>query len=326
MRRMRTLLLAAFLGLSLPVYAQAPAAPAAPTAPAPPAAPADAPKVAAPAIALPADDTRATKALTESPRHGEWVTISLGPDAGGKVEGLKMWVSYPERADKAPVVLVIHEIFGLTDWVRAVADQLAAEGFIAVAPDLLSGKGPAGGGTESFKGDTVREAIRALDAGEVVTRLNAARDYATALPSATTRFGCIGFCWGGTTTWTYATRQPALGAGVVYYGTAPDSKDAIAAITCPIVGCYGGDDARVTSTVERTKALAAEAGKAFTAHVYEGAGHGFLRQQSGREGKNEAGARAAWASTIAILKASLEAPKPAPTPASNPAPKPASNP
>jgi carboxymethylenebutenolidase len=274
-------------------------------------------KPEAKAIALPASEPNATKALTDSPRHGEWVEIPLPADGAAKpadakapaakAPTLKTWVSYPERKDAAPVVIVVHEIFGMTDWVRAVADQLAAEGFIAIAPDLLSGKGPEGGATSSFQGDAVREAIRKLDANEVVARLNAARDYATALPSATKKSACVGFCWGGSTAWTYATKQPGLNAAIVYYGTAPDAKEAIAAITCPVLGCYGGDDARVTSTVEKTKALTTEAGKTFTAAIYDGAGHGFLRQQDGREGKNRAAAEAAWKATIALLRERLEA-------------------
>lgn len=280
---------------------------------APPAAP---PKAEAKAIALPASEANATKALTDSPRHGEWVEIPLPAESAtkpadakapvAKAPTLKTWVSYPERKDAAPVVIVIHEIFGMTDWVRAVADQLAAEGFIAIAPDLLSGKGPEGGATSSFQGDAVREAIRKLDANEVVARLNAAREYATALPAATKKSACIGFCWGGSTAWTYATKQPGLNAAIVYYGTAPDSKEAIAAITCPVLGCYGGDDARVTSTVEKTKALTTETGKTFAAAIYDGAGHGFLRQQDGREGKNRAAAEAAWKATITLLRERLE--------------------
>lgn len=299
------------LAIGDPPPASAPEAPPAATTPASPSRP------------LPPDEAAATKALADSPRHGEWMTISLGPDAGGKVEGLKSWISYPERADKAPVVIVIHEIFGMTDWVRSVADQLAAEGFIAVAPDLLTGKGPNGGDSDSFTnaqgGDTARDAIRKLDPNEVVRRLKAASEWATAMPAATSNVGCVGFCWGGTTAWTYATKAPGLKAAVVYYGTAPDSKEAIAAIAAPVLGQYGGDDARVTSTVEKTKSLVTESGKRFDSRVYEGAGHGFLRQQSGRDGKNRTAAQAAWDSTIAFLKKELES---APSPEDKPAHKP----
>ncbi|MFO0828212.1 MAG: dienelactone hydrolase family protein [Phycisphaerales bacterium] len=275
-------------------------------APAAPAAKAPAPATPPP----PPDAERATKALVDSPRHGEWVEIALpaGDAKDAKPVKLKTWVSYPERSTKAPVVIVIHEIFGMTDWVRGVADQLAAEGFIAVAPDLLSGKGPNGGGTESFTGDAVRTAIAGLDAAEVTARLNAARDYAIALPSATQRSACIGFCWGGSTSFAYATRQPKLDGAVVYYGTAPTSKDELAKIACPVLGAYGGDDARVTSTVEATTAAMRVAGKTYTSKVYEKAGHGFLRQQTGRDGANQRAADQAWAETIAFLKQRLEAP------------------
>jgi carboxymethylenebutenolidase len=238
----------------------------------------------------------------ESPRHGEWVDISLS----GNETKLRTWIVYPERRDEAPVVLVIHEIFGLTDWVRAVADQLAAEGFIAVAPDLLSGKGPDGGGTEAFESDAVREAIRGLDDDEVVERLNAAREHALALASAGETSASIGFCWGGSTSFMYATRQPDLDAAVVYYGTAPEEEEQLAKIQGPVLGLYGGDDARVTSTVDATAKAMKEAQKSFTHHVYEGAGHGFLRQQSGRDGANLKAAREAWAATIAFLKKHLE--------------------
>jgi carboxymethylenebutenolidase len=251
---------------------------------------------------LPASAETAQQALTSSPRHGEMVDVALP----GSDEKIKAFVAYPERADNAPVVVVIHEIFGMTDWVRAVADQLAAEGFIAIAPDLLSGKGPNGGGTESFEGDAVRDAIRALPQEEVTQRLNAARDYAIALPSSTDKSASIGFCWGGGASFAYAANQPQLNAAVVYYGTGPTDADAIARINCPVLGLYGGDDARVTSTVEDTAKAMQDNDKPFTPYVYDGAGHGFLRQQSGQNGANQAAAEQAWAETIRFLKENLE--------------------
>src|SRR5688572_8470142 len=151
--------------------------------------------------ALPPDGETAAEAIKKSPRHGEYVDIAIGDTK------IKSWVVYPERKEKAPVVIVIHEIFGLTDWVRGVADALAAEGFIAIAPDLLSGKGSGGGGTESFKGDEVRDAIRKLTTEEVTARLNAVRDYAIALPASSGKSATIGFCWGGAASFTYATNQ-----------------------------------------------------------------------------------------------------------------------
>lgn len=251
---------------------------------------------------LPADAEGATAALTESPRHGEWVEVDL-PDSETK---LRTWVSYPERRDEAPVVIVLHEIFGLTDWVRAVADQLAAEGFVAVAPNLLSGKGPDGGGTDSFPGDQVRAAVMGLRGPEIEQRLNALREWAIELPSTTDKTATVGFCWGGSTSFAYATRQPELDAAVVYYGTSPRQARSFEAIEAPVLGLYGEDDARVTSTVEATAQMMQAADKQFTHHIYEGAGHGFLREQIGRDGANEKAARQAWAATIEFLQQHLQ--------------------
>ncbi len=249
----------------------------------------------------PPDAEHAAQALLDSPRHGEWTDILLP----GSETTLRTWVVYPERADPAPVVIVIHEIFGLTDWIRSVADQLAAAGFIAVAPDLLSGKGPGGGGTESFEGDAVRAAIRDLSDEEVVQRLDAVRTHALAFPSAGKSVASIGFCWGGSASFMYATRQAELAAAVVYYGTAPQGPR-LTTIRCPVLGLYGGDDHRVTSTVNATSEAMKSHNLEFTAHVYEGAGHGFLRQQSSRDGANERAARSAWKETLAFLRANLK--------------------
>jgi carboxymethylenebutenolidase len=256
-------------------------------------------RAAAPADKAPSADT-AKQQLETSPRHGEWVDITV-PGSDTK---LHTWVVYPERKDKAPVVVVISEIFGMTEWVRAVADGLAANGYIAVAPDLLSGKGKGGGGTESFDESGVRSAIMKLTDDEVTARLDAGREYAIGQPSATDKTACIGFCWGGGKSFMYATRQPKLNAAVVYYGTAPKSKDALSKIMCPVAGFYGGNDNRVTSTVEPTKAEMADLGKAYTPRVFEGAGHGFLRQQSGEA--NKTAADTAWADTLAFLKKNLD--------------------
>jgi carboxymethylenebutenolidase len=252
----------------------------------------------------------AQKVLADSPRHGEWVDVAM---PGSDVK-LHTWVVYPERKDKAPVVLVIHEIFGMTDWVRAVADQLAADGFIAVAPDLPSGYGPDGRGTDSL-GQNVRDAIRKVTPDEQAKRLDAVRDYALALPAASGKSATIGFCWGGSASFAYAAHQPGLNAAVVYYGTAPKELDNIA---CPVLGMYGGNDARVTQTVEPTKKAMADAKKSYTPHIFDGAGHGFLRQQSGQDGANQKAAEQAWPETVAFLKKNLEQPTGA---GGDPAPK-----
>jgi carboxymethylenebutenolidase len=255
------------------------------------------PARAAQAQALPASGDDAAARLDESPRHGEWVRYGAGDG-----DSVMAWVVYPERSDKAPVVLVIHEIFGMSDWVRVVADQLAAEGFIAIAPDLLSGKGPDGGGTASI--ENPRAAIRELDRGEINRRLNGAAHHAMALPAALPAFGSIGFCWGGSTSFLYATAQPALGAAVVFYGGAPDAE-ALALIEAPVLGLYGGDDARVNATIEPAEQELNRLGKHYEYGIYEGAGHGFLRQQGGREGANMSATEQAWPRTVAFLKAQL---------------------
>jgi carboxymethylenebutenolidase len=248
-------------------------------------------------LVLPASAETAVPALVASPRHGEWLDIAVGDDT------VRTWIVYPERADAAPVVLVIHEIYGLTDWIRAVCDRLAGEGYIAVAPDLLSGKGPDGGGTEAFNADTVRGAIRGLDADEITRRLDGVAAHVTAMPAARDAVACTGFCWGGSTTFMYATRQPDLAAAAVWYGTAPTDLAELARIRTPVIGFYGQDDARVTSTVEPTRAAMNAVDRAFTPRVYDGAGHGFLRQQDGRDGANLTAAGAAWAEFLVTLRA-----------------------
>jgi carboxymethylenebutenolidase len=249
---------------------------------------------------LPPDAELALSRLAESPRHGEWIEYDAG-DA----DTVTAWVVYPERSGDAPVMIVIHEIFGLTDWVRGVADRLAAEGFITIAPDLLSGKGYDGGGTDSFSPKDVRKAIGDLDRGEVNRRLRAAAGYATALPSATSRVGSVGFCWGGSTSFRFATAWDGLDAAIVYYGSSPPTES-LASIEAPVLGLYGGDDARVDATIPPAKEEMDRLGKVYETEIYDGAGHGFLRQQSGREGKNLRASEQAWARTLAFLRAELE--------------------
>jgi carboxymethylenebutenolidase len=247
---------------------------------------------------LPPGEKDAKAVLEKSPRHGEWVDVTV---PGAKTP-LKSYIVYPERADKAPVVIVIHEIFGLSDWVRGVADQLAADGFIAIAPDMLSGHGKDGGGTDSFAGrDDVTKAIRGLSAKEVSSDLTAVRDYGLKLPAASGKTASIGFCWGGGQSFSFAAGTPELNAAVVYYGT-PPADDAMGQIKAPVLGLYGGNDARVTSTVAPTTAKMKSLGKAYTPHVYPGAGHGFLRAQDGQGGANLKAAEQAWPATIEFLR------------------------
>jgi len=250
---------------------------------------------------LPPVEADAIKQLNSSPRHGEWQTYDAG--GGDKVNA---WIVYPERADKAPVVILIHEIFGLTDWVRAVADQFAAEGFIAIAPDFLSGKGPDGKGSAAAGPDGARALIGQLQNAEIVRRLNATSKFGTSLPSAAKQFAVVGFCWGGGISFSYATQQPDLGAAVVYYGTAP-AMDSLKNIRAPVLGLFGGSDERVNATVRPAATEMLKLGKSIETFMYEGAGHAFLRQQDGQNGANLLAAKAAWPKTIDFLKKALAA-------------------
>lgn len=253
--------------------------------------------------ALPPSEARALAALESSPRHAEWVDIDLP----GSEQPLRTWVVYPERPDPAPAVLVIQEIYGMTDWIRGVADQLAADGFIAIAPDLLSGKGPGGGGTESAGGrDAVVALVRSLTPEETVSRLNAAREYALGLPSASGTIAAIGFCWGGGASFAYAAAQPGLDAAVVYYGTSPGDTNAYAQINAAVLGMYGGDDARVNATIPPAEGEMARLGKTYEPNIYEGAGHGFLRAQEGRDGANMMATEQAWPRTVEFIRQHTE--------------------
>jgi carboxymethylenebutenolidase len=254
--------------------------------------------------AIPPDNAASAARLKSSPRHGEWVDIKM--PAGG---ALKSFVVYPERKDKAPVVLVIHDIGGMGDWGRAVGDQLAKEGFIAIVPDLLSGKGPNGGGTDEL-GQNVGQTIRSLTPDDVAGRLNAAMAYGKSLPSSNGKTAVIGFCWGGSASFNYAIAQPELAAAVVYYGTPPmktvDGAQVVdpapfEKIKAPVIGFYGGNDNRVTATVEATAADMKKLGKSYESHVMDGAGHGFLKGQASSEANTKAAADA-WPLTIAFLK------------------------
>lgn len=249
---------------------------------------------------LPPSETQAKGALEKSPRHGEYADVKT---SSGSV---RTWVVYPERKDKAGVVILIHEIYGLSDWIRGVADQLAKEGFIAVAPDLISGHGPGGGGTDAAGSrDDVVKLIRGLTAEEVTGRLNAVRDWAIKLPAANGKSATIGFCWGGGKSFEYAAAQPGLNAAVVYYGVSPPAAD-LAKVKAAVLGHYGGDDARVDATIPPAEAEMKKLGKTYEPHIYEGAGHGFLRAQEDRDGANLKATRQAWPRTIAFLKDRLK--------------------
>src|SRR5437762_2761938 len=212
----------------------------------------------------------ARERIAKSPRHSEWVTVKHD---GRSVETL---VVYPESKEKRPVVLVIHEIFGLSDWAQELADEVAAAGYIAVAPDLLSGMGPNGGRTKDFPAGAVTEAVSKLNPDQVTADLNAAADFGKKLPAANGKLYVAGFCWGGGQTFRFATNRGDLSAAFVFYGP-PPAKDAMSRIKAPVYGFYGGNDARIDATIPDAIANMKAAGKTDEPVTYEGAGHGFMR-------------------------------------------------
>ena len=207
--------------------------------------------------------------LNKSPRHQEWVKVPVG----GKT--VDAFVVYPEVSNKAPVILLIHEIFGLSDWARSMADDLAAAGYIVIAPDLLSGQGPNGGGTSAFPDQqSVTKAVSGLDPAAVTADLNAAADVALKFPAANGKLAVVGFCWGGGKSFAFATQRKNLSAAFVFYGPPPSD---LSGITAPVYGFYAGNDARISATVPDTKTAMASAGKKYDPVIYDGAGHGFMR-------------------------------------------------
>jgi carboxymethylenebutenolidase len=212
----------------------------------------------------------AREKVEKSPRHREWVTVKHD---GRSVE---TFVVYPESRDKTPVVLVIHEIFGLTDWVQDLADQIAAAGYIAVAPDLLSGMGPKGGRTPDFPQGEATQAVSHLNPDQVTADLNAVADFALKFPAANGKLFVTGFCWGGGQSFRFATNRADLAAAFVFYGPPPD-KEAMSRIKAAVYGFYAGNDARIDATIPGAQEQMKAAGKAYEPVSYEGAGHGFMR-------------------------------------------------
>lgn len=237
--------------------------------------------------------------LEKSPRHLEWVTVRHGD------REVRCWVAYPEVKDKATAVVVIHEIFGLTDWVRGVADQLAEAGYIAIAPDLLSGTGPKGGGTESLGGpDGARAKIGSLPPDQITADLKAAFAYVKALPACNGKVAVGGFCWGGSQTFRFVGNHPEAKAGFVFYGSGGEDERELARIQAPVYGFYGGNDARVNATIPKSEALMKKAGKVYEPVVYDGAGHGFMRAGEDPAGnaENKKAREAGWERLKRILK------------------------
>jgi carboxymethylenebutenolidase len=237
--------------------------------------------------------------LDHSPRHLEWVKVQH------EQRSVNAFIAYPEVHDKATAVVVIHEIFGLTDWARSVTDELAEAGYIAIAPDLLTGLGPNGGGTDALGGaDGARKVIGNLPPAQITADLNAVVDYVSKLPACNGKVVVVGFCWGGGQSFRFATNNHAIKAALVFYGPSPEDAEDIARIACPIYGFYGGNDARIGATVPKTTELMKAANKTYEPVTYEGAGHGFMRAGEAPDAKpaDKAARAAAWERELGILK------------------------
>jgi carboxymethylenebutenolidase len=207
--------------------------------------------------------------LDASPRHHEYVKLKNGNRT------VQAFVVYPEVKGKAPVVVLIHEIFGLTDWAKEMADEIAGQGYIVIAPDLLSGSGPNGGGSDAYPDQDARvKGVSGLNPEQVMTDLDAAADYGKKLPAANGKLAVVGFCWGGSKSFAFAAHRKDLSAAFVFYGTSPSD---VSTVTAPVYGFYAGNDARVGATVPGTTAAMKAAGKTYEPVTYDGAGHGFMR-------------------------------------------------
>jgi carboxymethylenebutenolidase len=257
------------------------------------------------AAGLPPSGADAQSRLAKSPRHGEWVMVKVGSDS------VRAWVVYPQVSTKAPVVVVVHEIFGLSTWVRAVADQLAADGFIAIAPDLLTGKIAPNLDDSTLKAQGPA-LISTLDPEVVQRDIDAVAQYAMALPAAEKEYGIIGFCWGGGVSFAHdahAGTSPQLKAAVVYYGV-PPKPDQLPNVHAPVLGFYGGTDARIALTVPGTDSALKALGRTYEHTIFPGAAHGFLRAQTQPDGSimqaNLDATRQAWPATIAWFRKYLK--------------------
>jgi carboxymethylenebutenolidase len=238
----------------------------------------------------------AKQTLAKSTRHQEWVAIKSG------TRTINAFIVYPEIKTKAPAVVVIHEIFGLSDWVETVADKLAANGYIAIAPDLLSGMGPNGKGSQDFTGQDLNRAVSGLPADQVTADLNAVADYVTKLPAANGKLAVAGFCWGGGKSFAFAANRKDLSAAFVFYGTPPTD---VTTVTAPVYGFYAGNDSRVDATIPAATDAMKAAGKKYDPVTYDGAGHGFMR--AGEDPANTVPANVtahdqSWQRMLAILK------------------------
>ena len=242
--------------------------------------------------------SEAIKELSNSPRHHEWVTLKHGD------REFQAFVAYPETSARTKSIIVIHENRGLDDWARSFADKLAAEGFLVIAPDFISNNQGKKRTTDFENPDTARDAIYALEPAQVTADLDAAYQFLKKDASATGEIAVIGFCWGGSQAFRYVTHNKEVTQAHVFYGTAPTDEEALAGISSPVFGYYGGDDNRVNSTIGKTEETMKKANNFFEYEIYEGAGHAFMKSGLPPEAKeaNKTALNAAWKRLLQLLR------------------------
>lgn len=220
--------------------------------------------------------------------------------ASSKSVNVSGYLSVPQAKGKYPAVIVIHENRGLNDHTREVARRFAAEGFVALAPDLLSRKG----GTGSMESpDKAREALTTLSAEDALIDLEAGLAYLNKHKMVKKKqLGSVGFCWGGARSFLMASESELLKAAVVFYGSAP-AAEKIAKVRVPVLGIYGETDERITSKVPEVAEIMKKSGKRFEYKIYPGAGHAFYNDTGERY--NEAAAKDAFTRTLAFLRENL---------------------
>ena len=239
----------------------------------------------------PGTDDETGGAETQMAAADGWIDIANGD------RQVATWMAYPEGDGPAPTIIVIHQNRGSSEWVRSVADRLAQEGYIAAAPDLLSGMAPGGGNTADYPdSDAARAGIGQLPPDQVTADLQSVADFLSGLPRSNGSVSVSGFCWGGRQTFRFATNNPALAAAYVFYGDGPQDAEAVAGVGARVYGFYGGEDNRINSTIETTTELMAAGGKSYQPIIYDGAGHGFMsRGETAEVGDpNRAAADASW--------------------------------
>lgn len=264
---------------------------------------------------LPASNNGATARLNASPRHGEWVKLAWEP---GSKDSLMAWIVYPKTSNaRTPVVVVVQEIFGLASWVRGVADQAAADGFIAIAPDLYS-KARGGPSTFEMSGDSARRYNNSVTYAERNAGIIAAAKYAMSQPSAAQKYAVIGYCWGGQTVFAHAVNggAPGFSGGVAFYGAFPYSAngapiaDSMAKINKPVMLLSGSKDARIGASMPTIDSMMKAMKKDYVGKNYEGAIHGFLRAQDDpRPPRTTATPPETQADVDAEMKANVDATK-----------------